>query len=99
MRQQRFRGHDYASLAAVLAEFLLPGEALEAACIAVAGPVQQQRVSMTNLPWQLDAQLLSQQWQIPQVRLLNDFAAQAHGLASLPASDLCTLQAWRATTA
>jgi glucokinase len=92
LREQRYAGHDYPSLAAILAQFLSPGERPEVACIAVAGPLEGQRIQMTNLPWLLDAAQLSEQFGIATVRLLNDFAAQAYALNALPASDLCTLQ-------
>ena len=92
LREQRFAGHDYPSLAAILAQFLSLGERPEVACIAVAGPLEGQRIEMTNLPWLLDAAQLSEQFGIATVRLLNDFAAQAYALNTLPASDLCTLQ-------
>lgn len=54
---------------------------------------------MTNLPWQLDASLISQQFGIPTVRLLNDFAAQTYALEALPASELCTWQQGQPSTA
>lgn len=93
IRQQFFLGHDYPSLEAILEIFLSPGERPNVACIAVAGPLEGQRVQMTNLPWLLDAERLAEQFGIANVRLSNDFAAQAHGLNDLPATDLCTLQA------
>lgn len=93
LREQRFAGQEYPSLAAILAQFLSPNERPEVACIAVAGPLEGQRIQMTNLPWLLDAAQLSEQFGIATVRLLNDFAAQAHALNALPASDLYTLQA------
>jgi glucokinase len=92
IREQTFHGHDYPSLQAVLELFLSTGERPEVACIAVAGPLEGQHIQMTNLPWQLDAAQLSEQFGITTVRLLNDFAAQAYALNALPASDLCTLQ-------
>ena len=93
IRQQSFLGHDYPSLEALLEVFLSSGERPQAACIAVAGPLEGQQIQMTNLPWLLDAERISGQFGIATVRLLNDFTAQAHGLNALPASDLCTLQA------
>ena len=93
IRQQSFLGRDYPSLEALLEVFLAAGERPQAACIAVAGPLEGHRVQMTNLPWLLDAERISGQFGIATVRLLNDFTAQAYGLNALPTSDLCTLQA------
>ena len=92
LREQRYIGAQYSGLEAIL-QLFLGAEQPCVACIAVAGPISEQRVRMTNLPWQLDARQLAARFGIAHVRLLNDFAAQAYGLASLPASDLCTLQA------
>lgn len=92
VREQRFVGADYPGLEAIV-QLFLGTERPSVACIAVAGPVSEQRVCMTNLPWRLDARELAAHFGIAQVHLLNDFAAQAYGLDSLPASDLCTLQA------
>ncbi len=61
--------------------------------LAVAGPVSDERVKVTNLPWQLDARALAKRFAIPQVRLLNDFEAQGHALPVLAEGDLVTLQA------
>lgn len=83
----------FASLQELLAQFLEPGEQPHSACLALAGPIQQQQVQLTNLPWQVDAGELSRQLHIPHLQLLNDFAAQAHGLPLLSDSALCTLQA------
>jgi glucokinase len=63
-----------------------------AACFGVAGPIRGQRAQLTNLPWTVDADALARAFAIPQVRLLNDFAAAAYGIELLPADALATLQ-------
>lgn len=60
---------------------------LDAACLAVAGPVTPdgRQARFTNLPWQADATTLSARAAAP-LRLANDFAAVAAGVdACLPA--------------
>ena len=55
--EQHFESGRYPSLATVAGEFLdaHPEEPVAAACLAVAGPVEEvpggQRVQLTNLPW------------------------------------------------
>ncbi|MBV2135053.1 glucokinase [Pseudomonas sp. MAP12] len=93
LRRQTLSSRDYPDFDTLLQTFLQPGERPLAACIALAGPIENQRVRMTNLPWQLDAAELAGRFGLRQVRLLNDFSAQAHGLALLRREDLCTLQA------
>ncbi len=92
--QEDTAGH--AGLAQALAEFLdAEGERPRRAVVAVAGPTDGRTARMTNLSWQLDAEALGHAWAMP-VRLLNDFAAAAHGLAALDAEELAVLQAGRA---
>ncbi len=93
VRQAVLPSQAFASLQELLAQFLEPGEQPNSACLALAGPVRQQQVQLTNLPWQVDAGELSRQLHIPHLQLINDFAAQAHGLPLLPDSALTTLQA------
>lgn len=83
---------DYPRFEDALAAFLLPGDQIEGACLAVAGPVLQQRCAVTHLPWVLDAALLQAHYGFPVV-LINDFVSMAYGLPALAAQDLLTLQA------
>jgi glucokinase len=48
---------------------------------------------MTNLPWVVDGERLGARLGFSRVRLINDFAAQAHGLARINGGDLLTLHA------
>ncbi|OOG24769.1 glucokinase [Thioalkalivibrio denitrificans] len=71
---------------------------LRAACLAVAGPVEQladgqRRARLTNLPWTLDSERLSRRLGIPAVALINDFEGIAHSLPVLAPAALATLQA------
>lgn len=92
VRQAVLPSRAFASLQELLAQFLEPGEQPHSACLALAGPIHQQQVQLTNLPWQVDAGELGRQLHIPRLQLLNDFAAQAHGLPLLADTALCTLQ-------
>jgi len=70
-----------------------PGEPLkiDAACFGVAGPVLENFSRTTNLPWVIDGAALAKQFDIPQVRLLNDLEAMAHGILLLRPDELFTL--------
>lgn len=75
---------------------LLPenmGGALAAACLAVAGPVQEGRARLTNLPWEVDAAAVAEQLGLSsqRVTLVNDLEAIAWAIPTLPTSSLCTL--------
>ncbi len=54
-----------------------------AACFGVAGPVVRNHCHTTNLPWVIYGETLAKQFDIPNVRLLNDLEAMAHGILLL----------------
>jgi glucokinase len=63
------------------------------ACFGVAGPMFDNCVQMTNLQWIVDGQSISAAFNIPSVRVINDFAAAASGVEKLQDADLVVLQA------
>jgi glucokinase len=65
---------------------------IDAACIAVAGPVESGVASVTNLPWVISEQQLSDLILTPRVKLINDFVAVAHGISELSDADIQVLQ-------
>ena len=96
VREERFEGADYATFDDLLAGFLtrVPG-AVDAACFAVAGPVHDGQVEITNLGWQLEESALSRRFAIPRVSLINDFFGVAVGVPLLRDRDLVCLQRGR----
>lgn len=67
----------------------------DAASFAIAGPVRNGRVRVTNLAWSVDAASLTDALRLERVLLLNDLEASAWGLASLGADDFHVLNAGR----
>ena len=65
---------------------------VDSACFAVAGPVSGRDASITNLPWQINADQLADQFSIKHVHLCNDFEAVAHGISCLKDDEIITLQ-------
>lgn len=70
-----------------------PPDTIDAACFGVAGPVIDNRCHATNLPWVVDGAALAKQFSIPQVRLLNDLEAMAHGILLLRPDEMAVLNA------
>ena len=68
-------------------------EAPEAAVFGVPGPVREGRGRTTNLPWEVDARLLSRELGVAHVALLNDLEALAWAVEALPEASLETLAA------
>ena len=55
-----------------------------AVCLAVAGPIADNKVQMTNKgKWNLDGAKIAEKFKIPRVTLINDFVAQGYGLLTL----------------
>ncbi|MDR2209442.1 MAG: glucokinase [Azoarcus sp.] len=84
LRRQEMPCAPHASPEDLIEAFLDTDEARpNVACLAVAGALEGQRLRMTNLPWTVDAGRLCERFGFSRVRLINDFAAQAHGLDCL----------------
>jgi glucokinase len=81
---------DFSSLFSAVDHYLkhqqITGDITEAV-FAVAGPIHNDEVVMTNQSWSFSTEQISQLLQIPRVRLLNDFEAIAQSLPWLQASD------------
>jgi len=83
VREEKFPSKDHSSLEEIVSTFL-KGEKVEKACFGIAGPVQNNTVRTTNLPWNVNAKNFS----IPNVRLLNDLESNAYGLFELKEDQL-----------
>ncbi|MHB1296784.1 MAG: glucokinase [Anaerolineae bacterium] len=82
----------YPSLEALIGAFLADAKLpVDRMCLGVAGPVIEERVTVTNLPWTIDSRELAHALGLAQVHLLNDLEAIALGLPVLGPSDLYTL--------
>lgn len=90
--QERYDSGAHATFDDLLRKFMArqPGP-IDAACFAVAGPVDHDRAGITNLGWVMEAQALASAFSIPRVRLVNDFYAVALGVPLLSQHDLLSL--------
>lgn len=79
VRQQTFESQDYKRFERVLEAYLNAGKSRQVAAstFAIAGPVIDQRVKATNLPWTIDAKNLGKL--AKNVTLLNDLVAAGYG--------------------
>lgn len=66
---------------------------LAAACIAVAGPVENGVATLTNLGWKVNAADIEKKFALKSLRLINDFHAAGHGVMTLGEQSLISLQA------
>lgn len=93
--QRRCENAAYEDFDSLVAAFLrLAGIApddIDGACFAVAGPVRDGTVAMTNRVWTIDAARLGERFRLPGVSVINDLEAAGYGLASIPAASLLEL--------
>jgi len=95
LAERRYATTDFPDFPSVLAAFLTDaGASISAGCLAVAGPVSddRRRARLTNLPWTIDADALVARFGIGRLVLANDFAAAAMGVTVAPAETLVPLQ-------
>jgi glucokinase len=90
---QRFESGEYTAFDDLLREFLgRIGGNVDAACLAVAGPVVGGRAEVTNLGWVMEESALGRAFDIARVALINDFTAVALGVPLVEAHDRVPLQ-------
>jgi len=93
LQDERFPAHGFDGLEPIVRKFLdtCPQGDITAACFGVPGPVRQGRLKLTNLPWTLDSEQLSQTLNIPHVFLINDLEANGYGVTELKPDQIYTL--------
>ena len=95
--KQRFASKEFATFDLIVKEFSrqawahLEGQCVTAAGFGVAGPVIDNKVRATNLPWIVDTETLKKELQVKEIVLLNDLGATGHSLEHLPPEDFCVL--------
>jgi glucokinase len=95
--KQRFASKDFPRFELIVKEFSrqavahLSSNGILAAGFGVAGPVMNNRVRATNLPWIVDGETLSRELHVPQIVLLNDLGATGHSIEHLAPDEFCVL--------
>jgi glucokinase len=95
--RQRFASKGFAQFDLIVKEFsrqaapFLGKEKIRAAGFGIAGPVINNRIHATNLPWIIDADTLASELKVQPIVLINDLGATGHSLQHLPPEDFCVL--------
>ncbi|ODN42701.1 glucokinase [Piscirickettsia litoralis] len=96
LARQKYVSSAYNNAATMVSEFLTETGhqdlKIDGACFAVAGPIINGRVQLTNLPWDVNESTVAKELNIPCVVLINDFQAIGYGTDALEEKDLHTLQ-------
>jgi glucokinase len=96
---EKYASHDHPGLDAIVQTFRdLHGAPIQGACFGVAGPVIGHHVATPNLVWDVDGARLARALSLPQVGLINDLEANAHGIFTLEAGDFVELNAGAPTS-
>lgn len=91
---EKFSSREHRGLEEIVREFLKKHSVqAEYAAFGIAGPVRQQRVEATNLPWVIDAVNLKSELRTPHVFLLNDLEANTYGIFELTPEDFAVINA------
>lgn len=103
VHQDSLSSRAYKTFEAALADFIKVGEEaiafpkkpkpikFAAATFGIAGPVVNQRVKTTNLPFTIDARTIQKKFGIPTVTLLNDLVAVGLGAIASPPSNVALI--------
>lgn len=85
-----FRRAAYGDLGEAIAAYLdaLASPVPDRLVLAIAGPMRDGCIVMTNAAWRIDAADLQQRLKVPSVHLVNDFVATAWSLPALSAGDV-----------
>jgi len=94
VREALVKSQEVSSFDEALTRFL-GEEKIAAAALGIAGPVIDDRVVTTNLPWRLDGKALRARLGTERVRLMNDLETTASGALHLPPSSFKVLQEGR----
>ncbi|HEY2121692.1 MAG TPA: glucokinase [Candidatus Acidoferrum sp.] len=95
--RQRFASKDFSKFELIVKEFArqaaphVGNERILAAGFGVAGPVINNRIHATNLPWVIDADSLSASLDVNPIILMNDLGATGHSLSHLPPEEFSVL--------
>jgi len=93
--EKSYSSRYYSNLIEVINDFLSDcniNHAIHSACFAIAGPVEDETVAVTNLPWIISADQLKTDLNTPDIKLINDFLAVASGISELTDNDFIVLQ-------
>jgi glucokinase len=94
--KQRFASKEFASFDLIVREFSrqaasLHSDRVVAAGFGVAGPVIDNHVRATNLPWIVDARILEDELEVHKIVLMNDLGATGHSIEHLAGEEFVVL--------
>lgn len=96
LKQEQHQNLQFRNLTEIVRVFLANADVdsskIHSVCFAVAGPIVNNVVKFTNLPWVVDATEIKHSFGINKVALINDFQGIGYGIEMLHKDDLFVLQ-------
>lgn len=89
VKEEKFPSRHYNSFYEILKKFV--DRSADKSCLALAGPIYNQKCRMTNLHWEIEADRIEREFRVSKVHLINDLASAGWGLKQLQPKDLYTL--------
>src|SRR4030043_1323717 len=96
LSEKNYLSKKYKGLENILGDFLRSRRGIASACFGVAGPVTEEVIIATNLPWWIDIQSLQKALSLKKVEVINDLVANAYGISVLTKGDFEILNAGKA---
>jgi glucokinase len=85
--EKTYLSKNYNGLENILVDFMRGKRGIAAACFGVAGPVTEEVIITTNLPWWIDIQSLRKLFPSKKMEVINDLVTNAYGISVLKKSD------------
>ena len=91
--RKSYHSSKYESLELIIKEYLQEYNLkIDKAVIAIAGPISKGKSVLTNLPWVLEETIIQNEFNLSEVKFLNDLEASAYFIPYLSAEDVEVLQ-------
>jgi glucokinase len=88
---------DFDNFEQLIESFLESGEhKFDGVCLGIAGPVVDNKVQITNLPWVIDGTALQERYKLKGAWLLNDLQALCYAVPNLPDDELKVIRQGKA---
>lgn len=85
LNTQHFNNNEFSDFDSLLSLYIRKSHVeKDSICLGVAGPVIDNSVTATNIPWKISADRIREKYGFDNVILVNDLEATAHGLFHLP---------------
>lgn len=92
LHEKSFQSSQYPNLEEIVSEYISDlSIVIDNACFAIAGPIKNNVAKVTNLPWEVNAELIEKTFTFKTVNIINDLEAIANAIPVLKKDDVHTI--------